>query len=94
MTTLEIMINKYEALEPTTKAYADKHLPTFDEVYDRNLNHWINPAKNIEWAMEKTIAEFTMWFDGLATNNYGLQDQEINKWKSLSAMSVQHLQQQ
>ena len=74
MTTLEIMTNKYEALEPTTKAYADKHLPTFDEQYDYYLNHWTNEDKDSDWAMTQTINTFIMWFDGLANNTYGLRD--------------------
>ena len=72
MTTLETMINKYEALDATTKAYADKHLPTFEVVYENNLNHWTNPLHDIEWSMDKTIKTFILWFDSLANNTYGL----------------------
>ena len=74
MNTLDIMINKYEALDTNAKAYADKHLPKLDTWFEYNLNHWTNTTKDSEYAMTKTIAEFTAWFDGLANDTYGLQD--------------------
>ena len=74
MTTLDIMINNYEALDANTKDYADKYLPMFDTQYEYNLNHWTNPTKDTQVAMTKTIAEFTAWFNALAYGNYGLQD--------------------
>lgn len=74
MTTLEIMINAYENLSLENKAYADKHLPTFDEQYDYYLNHWTNEDKDSDWAMSLTIDTFIMWFNGLANDTYGLRD--------------------
>ena len=74
MTTLDIMINAYEALDNNAKEYADKNLPDFDIRYEQNLNHWTNPTNDVEVAMDKTIAEFTMWFNAIANNNYGLRD--------------------
>lgn len=72
MTTLEIMMNAYEALTPEKKAYAEKALPTFDKWYDYNLNHWTNPAKDSKVAMIRTIDAFTAWFEAIAKNTYGL----------------------
>ena len=74
MTTLDIMINTYENLDKVSKDYADKYLPKFDTWFEYNLNHWTNPTKDIQIAMAKTIDEFTMWFNALANNTYGLQD--------------------
>jgi hypothetical protein len=74
MTTLDIMINTYEAMPQDKKDYADKYLPKFENWYNYNLNHWTNPTKDINLAMAKTIDEFIMWFNALANNNYGLQD--------------------
>lgn len=74
MTTLDKMINTYEALDTNAKDYADKYLPTFETWFEYNLNHWTNPTKDNDIAMTKTIAEFTAWFEGLANDTYGLQD--------------------
>ena len=74
MTTLAIMINTYENLSDEAKAYADTHLPTFDEQYDYYLNHWTNEDRDTDWAMAQTLDTFIMWFNALSRNTYGLRD--------------------
>ena len=74
MNSLDNMIDAYNALDNNSKEYAEKYLPNFDTWFDYNLNHWTNTNNDSDIAMEKTIAEFTAWFNALANNNYGLQD--------------------